>query len=142
MSLPPTDQPLGFCHSALHTTAEKNLAGELVDAFQNSALPLAQRLQNFPRHIRRQDIARFLAKFELFKLALSSHGSVVECGVMAGGGLFAWTHFSSILEPYNHTRRVIGFDTFSGFPGVHEKDTLGSSSEHLNPGALKTNDNI
>ena len=28
-----------------------------------------------------------------------------------GGGLFSWAHFSTILEPYNYHRKIIGFDT-------------------------------
>ena len=123
-------------HKAKHTTAERDLVGGFCAAFERSIVPPPQRLQNFPRHVRRQDIARFLTKYELFKLALPCHGSIVECGVFAGGGLLGWMHFSSILEPYNHTRRVIGFDTFDGFPDVHEKDTLTGTSDHLHKHAF------
>lgn len=49
---------------------------------------------------------------------------------------------SSILEPYNHTRRVIGFDTFAGFPTIHEKDTSSRTSEHLHEGAFDTSTKI
>ncbi len=125
-----------------YTEREKSVVNELADAFERSTLPVAQRLQNFPRHVRRQDLARFLVKYELFKLSLSANGSVVECGVFAGGGLAAWAHFSAILEPYNHTRRVIGFDTFTGFPGVHEKDVKGGSSQHLHVGAFQASQSI
>lgn len=133
-----SNQPVGFCHGAKHTAVEKSLMGQLAEAFQASPLPLELRLQNFPRQVRRQDLARFLAKHELFRLALGVHGSIVECGVWAGGGLLTWAHFSAIHEPYNHTRRVIGFDTFRGFPGVHEKDLERGTSEHLQAGALRT----
>lgn len=129
-------------HAAKHTTRETGVVGELADAFEHSRLPLEQRLQTFPRHVRRQDIARFLVKYEIFKLGLPVNGSIVECGVFAGGGLMGWSHFSAILEPYNHTRRVIGFDTFTGFPGVHEKDLLQGTSEHLHAGAFQTNESI
>lgn len=129
-------------HVAQYTSSEKEAIGDLYDAFANSPLSLAQRLQTFPRHVRRQDLARFLAKYELFKLSLPANGSVVECGVFAGGGLMSWAHFSAILEPYNHARRVIGFDSFSGFPGVHEKDVKGGTSEHLHEGAFRTSDSI
>ena len=30
--------------------------------------------------------------------------------------------FRGIYEPFNFTRKIIGFDTFSGFPSTHEKD--------------------
>jgi hypothetical protein len=128
-------------HPSKHTAEEVNALGELVEAFENSSLPLALRLRNFPRHVRRQEIARFLARYEIFKSSLYVHGSVIECGVFAGGGLMSWMHFSSILEPYNHTRRIIGFDTFAGFPSIHDKDKVGLS-EHLHTGALSTSINI
>ena len=54
----------------------------------------------------------------------------------------SWLHFSSILEPYNHTRRVIGFDTFTGFPELHEKDVQHSSSKHLYQGAFNINSSV
>lgn len=124
-------------HEAKHTVAEKSVVELMCGAFDTSRVPLPQRLQNFPRHVRRQDIARFLTKYELFQLALPVHGNIVECGVFAGGGLMSWMHFSSILEPFNHTRRIIGFDTFAGFPGVHEKDTASGSSDHLHAEAFR-----
>jgi hypothetical protein len=129
-------------HAALHTPTEKGLAEELCAAFEGSQLSVALRLQNFPRHVRRQDIARFLAKYEIFKQVLSVNGSIAECGVFAGGGIMTWEHFSAILEPYNHTRRIVGFDSFAGFPDVHEKDLKIGSSEHLHKGALATNSTI
>ena len=124
-------------HEAKHTITEKGVVEQFCDTFQASSVPLPQRLQNFPRHVRRQDIARFLTKYEIFQLALPVHGNIVECGVFAGGGLMSWLHFSSILEPFNHTRRIVGFDTFAGFPGVHAKDTKGGTSDHLHKDAFK-----
>ena len=129
-------------HLAKYAPSERNVMDDLCSAFASSPVTLAQKLQTFPRHIRRQDMARFLVKHELFKLALPANGSVVECGVFAGGGLFGWMQFSSIYEPYNHTRRVIGFDTFTGFPSVDEKDLTDGRSEHTHTGAFKTTSSI
>jgi hypothetical protein len=129
-------------HLGKHSPQEREAFDQFAGAFKESRLPLGQRLANFPRHVRRQDVARFLAKYELFKLALPANGSVAECGVFAGGGLLGWAHFSAILEPYNHTRRVIGFDTFTGFPDVNDKDSQHGCSEHLRPGAFATHDSI
>lgn len=129
-------------HPSKHTPSEKNLFTDLCKAFESSELPLAQRLQNFPRHARRQDIARFLAKYEIFQKILGVHGNIIECGVFAGGGLLNWSHFSSILEPFNHTRKIIGFDTFQGFPCLHPKDTKTGSSDHLHEGAFHISSGI
>jgi hypothetical protein len=129
-------------HAAKYAPGETGVMDRLCEAFTSSAVPVAQRLQTFPRHVRRQDVARFLVKHELFKASLNANGSIVECGVFAGGGLFGWLHFSSIYEPYNHTRRIIGFDTFSGFPSVHEKDLTTAKSEHTKVGAFETASSI
>lgn len=129
-------------HPSRYTPQETDVVGGLCEAFETSILPLALRLQNFPRYVRRQDIARFLVKYKIFELGLAATGSIVECGVFAGGGVMGWAHFSAILEPYNHTRRVIGFDTFTGFPEPHEKDTRHGQSEHLHRGAFNTDRSI
>lgn len=127
-------------HPAKHTANEIHLVDQLEDAFLSSRIPLSQRLSNFPRHVRRQDIARFLTRYELFKLSLPANGSIVECGVFAGGGIAGWLHFSACMEPYNHTRRIIGFDTFTGFPSLHQADA--GTSENLHIGAFRTHDSI
>jgi hypothetical protein len=129
-------------HADMHHATEENIVNDLCEAFENSRVPLAQRLETFPRHVRRQDLARFLVRYEIFKLNLAVHGSVVECGVFAGGSLMTWAQCSSILEPYNHTRRVIGFDTFAGFPKPHEKDISSGTSEYLREGAFDTSTSI
>lgn len=77
---------------------------------------------DFPMFIRRQDLVRYLSRYELFKLALNVKGSIVECGVHRGASLMLYALLSSIYEPYAFNREVIGFDTFEGIAGVHEKD--------------------
>jgi hypothetical protein len=125
-------------HLHKQTSTERDVTQELSEAFERSPLNVAQRLQTFPRHVRRQDIARFLARYELFKLGIDLPGCVVECGVFTGGGLMSWMHFSSVLEPYNHTRRIVGFDSFSGFTSVHERDRGRYDSDFLRVQGLGT----
>ncbi len=96
--------------------------------FDQSRCPTDKKLANFQKYVRRQNIARFLVQHEIFKRILRIKGSVVECGVHHGGGVMAWAKLSSTLEPYNYHRRVIGFDTFEGFPGVNSLDEKGAAS--------------
>jgi hypothetical protein len=98
--------------------------------------PIPVKLDAFPKYATRQSIAKFLTKYELFKKILNTNGSIIEGGVLHGGGTFAWAKLSSILEPVNHTRKIIGFDTFEGFPSIDEKDTAGSDGSLLTKGAL------
>ena len=93
--------------------------------FLKSNSTIEEKLNNFPKFVRRQAIARFLCQYHIFEKQISLKGSVVECGVNLGGGIFSWAHFSSILEPYNYHRKIIGFDTFDGFPSLDKKDGKG-----------------
>lgn len=108
----------------------------LSDYFENSIGTTADKLDNFPKYISRTSMSRFLTKYEIFKKVLDVQGVIIECGVLFGGGLMSWAHFSSILEPSNHQRRIFGFDTFEGFPNVSENDISKSSSEFCRNGEL------
>ena len=41
------------------------------------------------------------------------------------------------MEPTNHTRKIIGFDTFAGFPSINDKDKKGTDGSLLKIGELK-----
>jgi Macrocin-O-methyltransferase (TylF) len=102
--------------------------------FNESAGSITERLENFSKYVPRQNLARFMARYEIFKLIKDVQGSIVECGVLFGGGLMSFAKLSAILEPYNFQRRIIGFDTFAGFPSISEADLKGLAdrkSAHL-----------
>ena len=90
--------------------------------FDQSPCPTDKKLANFPKYVRRQNVARFLTQYEIFKQIIDIKGSIVECGVHHGGGVMTWAKLSSTLEPYNYHRKIIGFDTFEGFPSVNAVD--------------------
>lgn len=102
--------------------------------FRESPGSPVEKLENFSKYVPRQNLARFLTRYEVFKLIHDVQGSIVECGVLFGGGLMSFANLSAILEPYNFQRRIIGFDTFTGFPEITKEDTQGSQerkSAHL-----------
>lgn len=109
---------------------------EIEVLFQNENIDLIEKLDAFPKYASRQAIAKFLTKYEIYKKILNVNGSIVECGVLYGAGTLAWSKLSSILEPVNHTRKIIGFDTFEGFPSLHDKDTRTGNSNQLRVGGL------
>jgi hypothetical protein len=82
-------------------------------------------MEAFPKYVRRQNLTRLFAQYEIFKKIIDVKGSIVECGVFRGGGLMAWAKMSAILEPVNLTRRIYGFDSFEGFPNLSDKDIKG-----------------
>jgi hypothetical protein len=104
--------------------------------FLNSCGSLTDRINAFPKFASRQAIAKFLVRYEIFRRVLDVNGSIIECGVLHGAGLFTFAKLSAIFEPVNHTRRIIGFDTYEGFPSVNEKDTTTGISSHFKKGGL------
>lgn len=104
------------------TPQEQAVGPRIAATFEASPDSIEDRLSTFPRYARRQQLKRFLAMYEVFKMILPVKGSIVECGVFRGFGFMSWFKLSSILEPENLTRQIYGFDTFEGFPSVADKD--------------------
>lgn len=101
---------------------EADSATAVAQIFERCPDTTQVKLENFTKYVRRQHLKRFIAMYEVFKLALPVKGSIVECGVYRGFGVMAWAKLSAMLEPENLTRRIFGFDTFRGFPSVADKD--------------------
>jgi hypothetical protein len=130
--------------SAMHSREPKNQSAndllqfsEIENLFQSSNDSTFNKIDAFPKYATRQSIAKFLTKYELFKMIMPINGSIIEGGVLHGGGTLAWAKLSSILEPNNHTRKIIGFDTFDGFPSIHDQDHKGSDGSLLEKNALR-----
>jgi hypothetical protein len=119
----------------LRTSAEADEAGKLKDCFDKNPETWEVKMENFPKYARRQNLTRFIALYEIFKQVVDVKGSIVECGVFRGFGTMTWAKLSAILEPVNLTRRIYGFDSFSGFPDVAEIDNVGVAS-NVKPGDL------
>jgi hypothetical protein len=104
----------------------------LNEYYAASAGSHVDKLRTFPKFVPVAELGRFLAKSRIFERVLNVPGSVVECGVYGGGGVMTWATVSAILEPLNHVRRVIGFDTFGGFTGTSAMD----APRAINPNAV------
>jgi hypothetical protein len=102
-----------------HDTIQFNAIADLWDS---DPIDPIEKIEAFPRYITHACLSKFLSRVEIFKRILPIHGSIIECGLLHGASLFTWAKLSTIFEPVNHTRRIVGFDTFSGFPSFHAKD--------------------
>ncbi len=58
----------------------------------------------------------------LYDLQIKSSGSILEFGVHYGSSFAQLINLRSILEPYNNSRHIYGFDTFEGLKKVSNKD--------------------
>ena len=104
------------------SNANKEAMQALNEYYEKSPGSNSVKLENFTKYVSRENITRFLVRNEVFKLQLGTHGSILDFGVRRGASLMTWSHLSSIYEPSNYTREIIGFDTFAGFPEIHATD--------------------
>ena len=109
---------------ALHSEEEALQRNNIVNLFKNSPLPDNELLDNLNLYTKRQDLSRVLFINELYQKILDVHGVICEFGVRWGQNLALMTSLRGIYEPFNYNRKLLGFDTFSGFPSVHEFDEL------------------
>lgn len=123
-----TDDPSRFRNQVRSTGRELDYRREMDAYIAESAGAPYEKFEHFTKYTSRQTLARFLALYEIFKQALDVQGDVIECGVNLGGSLMTFAQLSAVLEPVNLQRRVIGFDTFAGFPSLHERDISGKSN--------------
>jgi hypothetical protein len=77
---------------------------------------------HLPSVLRRQTISRILYYNEIYQKIIDVPGVICEFGVQWGATMALLSNLRGIYEPYNYTRKIIGFDTFSGFPSLDEKD--------------------
>jgi hypothetical protein len=129
------NDPARFTEPNRTTSEEVELRAEMDAFFSRSIGTNIEKLQNFAKFVPTQEIRKFICRYELFRKILHTHGSIIECGVLFGGGLMTWAQLSEIFEPINHTRNIIGFDTFSGFESLSDKDKTGSA-HHGKKGGL------
>jgi len=72
--------------------------------------------------MRRQTLSRILYYQELYKQIINVPGVICEFGVQWGSTLSTLINLRGIYEPFNASRKIIGFDSFEGFLSIDEKD--------------------
>jgi hypothetical protein len=106
--------------SASRTQSEAQAS--LVQRLQESRIPASELADHLPLFSSRHALGRVLLMHALYERILDVHGVILLFGVRWGRDLAILQTLRSILEPGNATRRIIGFDTFEGFPSVSDLD--------------------
>ncbi|MFA5583527.1 MAG: hypothetical protein WDA09_04865 [Bacteriovoracaceae bacterium] len=104
------------------TEDEKLLRESRLSMLKNTPIPDEELLSNLGLFLSRQTLSRVLFMNELYQRIIDIHGVVMEFGVRWGQNLALFQNFRGMYEPFNHSRKIIGFDTFDGFPEVSSKD--------------------
>ena len=82
----------------------------------------AELVDNLGLFLNSKTLARLKFMEHIYERIVEVHGVVMEFGVRWGQNLSHFAALRGILEPFNRHRKIIGFDTFAGFPGVEARD--------------------
>lgn len=90
--------------------------------FKDRPMPDDQLMVNLALFMRSGSLAKVLFADELYKKILPIPGVIMEFGIWWGANLALFTNLRAVYEPYNYSRKVVGFDTFGGYESISEKD--------------------
>ncbi|MCK9428797.1 MAG: crotonobetainyl-CoA--carnitine CoA-transferase [Candidatus Omnitrophica bacterium] len=101
---------------------EKAARNNLVKLFKNSPLPDDQILSNLGLYLNSKTLSRILFMNHLYSNIVNLQGVAIEFGCHWGQNLSLFSALRGIYEPFNRHRKIIGFDTFTGFSSIDLKD--------------------
>jgi hypothetical protein len=95
---------------------------ELQSILTDSQISLSEMLINYPAFIRRREMTRLLADYDLFRMIVHLPGSIAELGVFLGAGLFTWSKLLETFVPGDRSRKVFGFESGTGYRDFAPED--------------------
>lgn len=94
----------------------------LLAKLQSCPIPDSELLMNLGVFLTSKTLSRILFMDFLYRQIVDVQGVLMEFGSRWGQNLALFSALRCIYEPFNRHRKVVGFDTFEGFPGVTEAD--------------------
>lgn len=111
---------------------------ELERLYRESPLPLDELLVNPGLYIRSSVLAKMLYIDEIYRASLGVPGIVMEFGAWWGQNLVLFANLRAVYEPYDYARKIIGFDTFTGYtapaPQDGDNDLVAEGRYSVTPG--------
>lgn len=95
---------------------------KLLELLRQWPVPDEELFLNLGMFLTPQTLGRVLFIDHLYRQILPIQGIVVEFGCRWGQNLSLLTSLRGIYEPFNRLRKIVGFDTFEGFPNVSKED--------------------
>ncbi len=115
---------------------DSNVEASLAQHFLEYDISGLEVANNFQMYSRRTILKKFLSHYELFCKTINLPGDIVEIGVYRGASLMSWANFLEIRNMGDRQKQVFGFDNFSGFTKLDEKDGKHDSNMHKEIGGF------
>lgn len=110
----------------------------LYELYRQCPMPVEQLMMVLGLYLRSSALAKILFLNEMYQMILDIPGVIIEFGSWWGQNLVLFENLRAIYEPFNQSRRIIGFDTFKGYPPRSERD---GTSEIIEAGNYGVSEN-
>ena len=109
--------------STFHTNPEEIIIKEKSNLFEKVKKNRPDNISSFSMLLAsRREITRILYYNKIYQNLLNKPGVIMEFGVEYGSIVSLLSKLRGIYEPYNYSRKIIGFDTFGGFEKTLTKE--------------------
>ncbi len=107
--------------SYLNKTEEDQLQ-QFIRLFKKNPIPDEQIFSNLGIFLKSKDLSRLLFLNHIYRQIIDVQGVVFDFGTRWGQNMAIFSALRGIYEPFNRHKKIIGFDTFLGFPSISDKD--------------------
>lgn len=104
------------------------LRNKLLRLFQDRPMVDSQLLTNLGLYARSSVLATIFFRQEVYKRILDIPGDIFVFGLWWGQDIILFENLRAVYEPYNFNRKIVGFDTFIGYP----EDDIGENDVSSN----------
>jgi len=118
---------------------EDRLRNSFVNHFRKCPIPDYDILQNLGLFLSSKNLSRILFMDHIYQLITDTHGVIFDFGTRWGQNMAVFAALRGIYEPFNRHRKIVGFDTFTGFPKITEKDN--KECDIMHEGGLACSEN-
>ena len=116
---PVTNAVITMDYSSLE---EKGNRDQMVDLLRRCPIPDHSILSNLGLYFNSKTLSRIIFLHEFYKMGLGVMGQVFDFGTRWGQNMAIFIACRGMYEPFNRHRKIVGFDTFGGFPSTEAKD--------------------
>lgn len=118
---------------------EDAIRKEFVEHFRDCPIPGDEILQNLGLFLSSKNLSRILFMDFLYRQIIDVQGIVIEFGTRWGQNIALFSALRGIYDPFNRLRKIVGFDTFTGFPELGKQDN--QSHQLIKKGGFPTTEN-
>ena len=121
-----------------HSEKEAENILNKIELFKSCPIPYEQRFENLGLFLNSKNLSRLLFMDFLYREQISNQGVIFDFGTRWGQNAAIFSACRGIYEPFNRHKKIVAFDTFCGFPSVHEKD---GGSDMMREGCVTVTNN-